>query len=416
MQMEPEFTTLSDEERYRRHGLIRREMERRGLDCLIVTGFSSRWNEMNGNVRYVSNYADALSTVSYVVFPLKGDPTLLIQMTLKRSCEVLSWIKDIRPMSTWKAAEIFEERLRALGNDEGTVGLVGAELGVSLGRVSSGSNKRSGDVTRMPYDVYESLVRRLPKAKFTDATDMFTELRTTKSQEELKCMERSAELCDMAFEEMVRLAKPGIKERDWFAGVLSFAYQNGSEHPTFLIGASGPMPTSNPKMLKNDPLYSSRTIKKGDVIISEIGPKIAGYSAQSLQLISIGEPSRDVRRIAEHTVELYEKIGKELKPGRKVAEVIEIAQEWMHGAEKDLGDYVQSLTPLVHSIGLGQPDPTPVAMNELQLKPGMTHMIEIGTLADRAVYSWLGTSFEITQAGPNSLTRIPFSERALTVV
>lgn len=401
--MSAEFATVSEEEKYRRHSLIRGEMKRRGLGCLIVTGFSSRWNEMNANVLYVSNYADCLSTISYVIFPLEGDPTSLIQMSLKRSNVALSWIKDIKPNSTWKAAEIFEERIRALGQNEGRIGLVGAQLGIT------------GDVTGMPYDVYETLVRKFPKAKFTDATNIFTELRTIKSPEELRYMERSAELCDMAFEEMVRLAKPGIKEYEWFAGIQHFLYQNGSEYPTFLIGASGPMPTSNPRLLKNDPMYSSRTIKKGDVIISEVGPKVAGYAAQSLQLISVGEPHRDVRRIAECTVEFYEKFRKELKPGKKIGEIIKVAEGWIHEAKEELGDYAQSLTPLMHSIGLGGPDPTPVPMNELELRPGMTHMLEIGTLADRAVFSWLGTAFEITTYGSKSLTEIPFSKRALTV-
>ncbi|MGH7088117.1 MAG: hypothetical protein ACREFQ_04390, partial [Stellaceae bacterium] len=56
-----EFNHLSDAERDRRWSRIRAEMEKRGVDCLLLNGNSGRWNEMNANIRYVAGYADPLS-------------------------------------------------------------------------------------------------------------------------------------------------------------------------------------------------------------------------------------------------------------------------------------------------------------------------------------------------------------------
>ena len=120
-----EFTQVSLAERDRRWKRIRDEMSKRGVDCLLLNGNSGRWNEMNANIRYVSNYADPLSGAFYALFPGTGDGTLLTQMSIKRSVFGMSWFNDIRGMATVNLPEIVEERITDLGLTSGTLGLVG---------------------------------------------------------------------------------------------------------------------------------------------------------------------------------------------------------------------------------------------------------------------------------------------------
>ncbi len=68
----PRFSEREYAERYRR---IRTEMGKRNLDCLIIYGNSTVASHGSANVRWVANYWDAIQ--SYVVFPLRGEPTLL---------------------------------------------------------------------------------------------------------------------------------------------------------------------------------------------------------------------------------------------------------------------------------------------------------------------------------------------------
>src|SRR5262245_15853910 len=91
-----EFNQVSLSERDRRWSRIRKEMEKRGVDCLLLNGNSGRWNEMNANVRYVAGYADPLSGTCYALFPAAGAGTLVTQMTAKRSLCTLSWFEDLR--------------------------------------------------------------------------------------------------------------------------------------------------------------------------------------------------------------------------------------------------------------------------------------------------------------------------------
>ncbi len=393
----------TEKERERRYGLIKEEMKKRSLDCLIIAGFSGRWNMMNANVRYVSNYSDNLSTVSYVIFPLDGETTYITQMMVKKSLATTSWVKDIRPFST-RDAKVMIDRIRQLGLQEGHIGLVGAGY-------------RSKEVVGMPYNLYVELVKEFPKAKFTDDTDIFTSLRYVKSEEEIELMKRSTEICDNTFEDMLKLTKPGMKENEWFAELERVTYYNGAEQPYFIIGTSGPMPTSSPEYFKNDSIFSSRTLNKGDVILSEFSPSCAGYMAQTLQLISLGKAHPDVEKMVRCSLEVYKRLIPELKPGQTNGNFMKIAAEVAEGYRSELGDDIQALTPIVHGVGLSAPEPTSGEGHEIgEFKPGMVMMLELGPHSQRPVYTWLGTPFVITDGAPKSLTRIPFEDRALAVV
>ena len=61
------------ERRYdRRFREIRKRMEEKGIDVLILYGDSGGNHSNHANVKYVSNYKDPIS--SYVVFPLRENP------------------------------------------------------------------------------------------------------------------------------------------------------------------------------------------------------------------------------------------------------------------------------------------------------------------------------------------------------
>lgn len=394
---------LTEGEKERRYSAIRKEMARRSLDCLIITGYSSRFNEMNGNVQYVTNYGDFISTVSYVIFPLDAEPTFVVQMNKKRSHAALCWIKDFKPFGTADAANTFAEKLKANNLTQGTIGLVGASF-------------REGEVIGMPYNTYQALEKKLPEAKLVDCTDMFTSMRMIKSEEEIRLIEKSAEICDIIFEDMLKAAKPGARECDWFADIHSAMIRNGGENPNFLIGASGPMPTADPLLFKNDPMYSSRIMRTGDVIISEVGPKVRGYMTQTLQMISLGSPNSELALVAEYSVDVFKRIEAELKPGRKISEILKSISEYISGLPSKLGENRQSLMPFFHSLGFGAPEPTLGPMADIEVKPGMVLIAEIGGLSRAHVYSWLGSGFVITSGGCRDLQKISSKERALSIV
>ncbi len=74
MALTQDHPRFSKEEYDRRFREMRKRMQEKGIDVLIIYGDSGSNNSNHANVKYVSNYQDPVS--SYVVFPLKGERLL----------------------------------------------------------------------------------------------------------------------------------------------------------------------------------------------------------------------------------------------------------------------------------------------------------------------------------------------------
>jgi Xaa-Pro aminopeptidase len=375
-------------------------MAARGLDCLLLSGNSGRWNEMLANVRYVSGYADNLSGIGYAIFPLSGDGTLITQMSAKRSAYAMSWFDDIRPLSTPQIVPILAERLRALGLGHATLGLVGATF-------------RYDEHIGLPWNVYQAIQRELPGLNMVDASDLFFELRSVKSDEEIACLEQSARLVDIGYRAHLELARPGVTEREVYAGVVRAMDAAGAEPPSFLLLSSGPMPG---RQQGGDTIPSNRVLEPGDVICSETSPKWAGYQAQGLQCVVLGRPTAELRELAKYGAEVYRTCADQLRPGNMLDQVIHAADHLIERARGAVGDLADGLRPICGAAGLGGPDPFP---RPAILQPNQAFMLEIGPggrpyKLSQHVYG--GYCIVTTEAAPRHLGGVAIEEMLLTVV
>ena len=396
----PDFFQLSTTERDRRWQAIRSGMDRLGLDCLLLSGNSGRWNEMLANVRYVSGYADNLSGIGYAIFPREGEGTLITQMHTKRSAYATSWIRDIRPMATKQVVEILRERLAALGLERGTLGLVGITF-------------RGGEIIGMPWNTYQAVQQALPDLKLVDASDLFYELRSVKSDEEIACLEQSAQLVDIGYRAHVEVARAGVSEREVYAAVVHAMDLAGAEPPTFLLLSSGPMPGP---MQGGDPIPSNRLLEPGDVICSETSPKWAGYQAQGLQCVVIGEPTNEMRELAKYGAEVYLTCAEQLRPGNTLDQVIHAADHVIERARSAVGDLADGLRPICSGAGLGGPDPYP---RPPELQPNQAFMLEIGPGGrpyNPTQHVYGGYCIVTTEGAPRHLGGIPIEQMLLTSV
>lgn len=396
----PDFYQVSDAERDRRWSRIREEMSRRSVDCLLLSGNSGRWNEMLANVRYVCGYADNLSGIGYAIFPLAGDGTLLTQMATKRSVYALSWFRDIRPMGTRNVVAILEERLRELGIERGTLGLVGISF-------------RGDESIGLPFNTYQAIQERLPGLKLVDMTDFFYELRSVKSDEEIACLEQSAHLVDIGYGAHLDLARPGVTEREVYAGVVRAMDAAGAEPPTFLLLESGPMPG---RQQGGDFVPSNRVLQVGDVICSETSPKWAGYQAQGLQCFVLGSPTPEMRELAKYGAEVYLTCAEQLRPGNTLQQAIHAADHVVERARRTLGDLADGLRPICGAAGLGGPDPEP---RPEVLQPNQAFMLEIGPGGrpyNPRQHVYGGYCIVTTQGAPRHLAGIPIEQMLLTAI
>ena len=119
------FPQFSQAEFNRRHELVRTSMKEKGLDCLIIYGgYSYAGTDTGGvNVVYLANYAGI--TKSYLVFPAKEDPTLVICHSHHvPNAKDISVVEDVRS-GGMDLIETVGERLEELGLQKGNIGIVG---------------------------------------------------------------------------------------------------------------------------------------------------------------------------------------------------------------------------------------------------------------------------------------------------
>ena len=69
------YPKFSKQEMKRRFKNLKKRMVKEEVDCLVIAGSSSRWNEKNANIRYLTQFADKENMCSYLIFPLNGNPT-----------------------------------------------------------------------------------------------------------------------------------------------------------------------------------------------------------------------------------------------------------------------------------------------------------------------------------------------------
>jgi Xaa-Pro aminopeptidase len=360
-----EFNQLSTGERDRRWVRIRGEMARRGVDCLLLNGSSARWNEMNANIRYLAGYADPISGACYALFPGEGSGTLVTQMGGKRSLYAMSWFDDIQAGKSSELPSIVETRLRELGLAGGTLGLVSIVF-------------RDNETYGLPWNQLEAIKQKLPNLKIIDVSDLFFDLRSVKSDEEIRCLERSALIADVGFEAHRKGYRQGMTEAEYYAAIVHAMDAAGAEPPTFLLMESGPL---FGRWLTQDPLPSHRVLRAGDYIISEASPKWAGYQAQALQCAVIGSPTPEMKELVKYGTEVRERMTELLCPGNTLHHAEHCADDIIERARDRLGDMAGGLLPHCSYAGLGGPDPF---ARPKEIQPNQAIMGELGPYSGRA--------------------------------
>lgn len=294
--------TFTEGEFKRRWKLVRDWMKQRGLSCLIVGGGHQLWDRGWFNMQYLTNYAGTLSTYSYLVFPLEGEPTIIdsrncVERPDRRSAAI---IDDLR----WgRYDEEVVKRIKELHLERDEIGVV---------EITAES--------KMPWHHYQTLKTALPDCKLDFVTEEFNELRMQKSPEEIKALERSAELGDMCIDALAKKVHEGTTESEVFAIVYDTMISNGGQPESMILISTMSMTEPDCNMCRMRPI--GRTMKKGDIIITEIGPRDPhGYEAQTGKPIVLGTPTKEFQDMFDACFEAFQRVEKVLRPGATDEEI-----------------------------------------------------------------------------------------------
>jgi Xaa-Pro aminopeptidase len=369
----PDFEYSQSEERERRWNSLRGFLDGRGLSAVVVMG--SRSGEPLD--AYLSNWVPGC----IVIFPLKGEPTLLAPMipemlalTPETPENRRPWIRDLRAGARGAAiAAVLQEK----GLERSRIGVVG------LGSL------RVDWEGWIPFKTWQRVLSGLPQADFQDVTAEFAELVMVKSPGELAYVRRAAGVLEEAAGEMVKTARVKATELDVYAAIQGALSKQGAYSPKFIL-RSGPNNISweDPPWLFG--VGSPRVLAPGDIVQAEIFAWFGGLEAQVQMSVAVPPVSEVNSRCAQLAGLAYEEGVRNLKPGKTFAEVVKAME-----AVLDRPD-VWQLTPLIHSMnpmrcvgptGLrietvpgieayGRVGPGRIRGGEVVLKPGMVFELE----------------------------------------
>ena len=378
---------LSLEERDRRYRNVREEMARRGIDILLLPANSGRWEQLQGDSRYLSSIG-GFATEIFTVFPREGEPTAYVFNRAAWWKRAQRWVADVRDgHNHW--AENAIERLKEIGFENGTIGISGL---AGLFRAPEGI---------IPYSTVTKLQENFPRAKIVNATEMMQQVRAVKSAEEIELLERSAALIERMIATMKESARPGVSERELYAAMAQTMLAGGGELPTLFFLGSGP------EITQSSFVPTSRRLQAGDRIVNEIEAKIGGYAAQAVAPVSLGEPAAEYRRMVELSAECFDAILAAMRPGTTFGALFDVYMDTIRHADEK--KYVWS-HPMMHARGLGDDGPALLGDRDLErfrrieLETGMVFILkpQVRAAAGKGRAS-IGDSVVVTERGARRL-------------
>ena len=136
------------------------------------------------------------------------------------------------------------------------------------------------------------LKEKIPEALLTPGESLLEDLGWVKDSYEIASIKRAVEIADAAFDRILQIIRPGIRERELSAELEYQMAMQGSEKPAFeSIVASGY------RSALPHGIASQKRVQKGDFITFDFGATINGYVSDITRTVVVGKASSRQRKI-----------------------------------------------------------------------------------------------------------------------
>jgi Xaa-Pro aminopeptidase len=215
--------------------------------------------------------------------------------------------------------------------------------------------------------VERSLREGLPRGEIVEAGDLVLRLRAVKSTAEIACLREAARLSTLGVRAALASIRDGIGENEITAAAMQAIVAAGGEY--FSID---PIVRSGPRSGVTHATAKRRVIGQGDAILMEIGAVYQRYCAPLLRTAVIGEPSAQLRRLADISLHAMELLFDNLRAGRTMGDVAAAAMQALQG----LSPGVRMRGYFGYSVGIGFP-PSWVERS-VEIAEGREDVLEVG--------------------------------------
>ena len=283
------------EEYEKRLDRVRRGMAERKMDALLLLSPQ--------NIYYLSGMdSPAILHFQCLIVPLDDDPTIIIFNFHEAAADNTCWLRNRVLYSSFE--DPIQSTLAAL-----------RRLGLQQGRL--GVEQRSPVVSA---GIYTRLTAALSEAHIEDPFGIVENVRLRKSPAEIAYVQQAAGLTDLGVEAAYKAMMVGAQDSDVAAAIVDTLYRAGSEP---LV--SGPTVAAGYRAGVAHHSFNGLKLAKGDTIFLEYSGRIRRYVAPVMRTAILGQPTREIERIAEAGAEACLTLIRMARPGVPCGDVAKAA-------------------------------------------------------------------------------------------
>lgn len=221
-----------------------------------------------------------------------------------------------------------------------------------LAELLRGSHASTVGFDDLPLSFLDRLKHRLPELDFRQDQDVVWEQRTLKDSGELKLIAEAGRLADAAMEALWEKLAVGVTENRLAAEASYAMMREGAEAHAFEFTVG-----SGPRSAYPHASSTERKIRKGDLIVVDIGASFRGYCSDITRTFIAGRPDAKKRLLYETVLRSHDETFSAMKPEAGCKEVDSVSRKIIEDAGYG-ANYTHSLG---HGIGLEIHEPPSVS-------------------------------------------------------
>ena len=154
-------------------------------------------------------------------------------------------------------------------------------------------------------------------ASVTDGSDILRDIRWVKSDAEIACLERAAEIAEIGLAAARDTIRAGVTELEVWGEMMAAMARAGGENPAITLPV-----LSGLKANTGHALSSRKVIEAGEQVNVDVSGVFERYHANAARAFFVGEPPKDVLDYHRLSAGVFEVIDDILRPGLPVAELV----------------------------------------------------------------------------------------------
>ncbi|MBN8291059.1 aminopeptidase P family protein [Rhodobacter sp. NTK016B] len=384
---------------------LRALMQAAGMDAILAWG--------GANFRYVTGFANYFDNPGGSVALIPADPALepmiLIASWVEDAAKVDNQLGAIQTYPIWIEIGDLQE-IRA-----GTAGITSKpsprfDLGANMRSLAQALAERGLDAGRIGIEMnavsaqaFALLTEALPKARFSEAAGVFTDLRLYKTDWEIACMVEATRLAEIgllavADAPLRGLDTVGLKQiydaavTDALGGNPDSGF-NGTRVTASIGGAVSPVIAGGPRVTGEE------------LVFFDCAVSIHGYGSDTGRTLTFGAPGPEARRIMDAVCAGMDAAIPLLVPGTPMCDVFHAGQDAVRAA--GLGWYTRGHIGHTMGLGMGEQGPYLSPVETRSLEPGMVIALETPLYVRGLGGFQVEECFVITKDGHRRFTTLP---------